>query len=122
MVLLRKTDGNNRHLTARGQSMTLEDMRSKKTELGLTNEMIAQTSGIPLSTIQKVFSGTTRAPRKSTLIAIETVLFTEESRRRELAVYQYVKNGADTRNGSEKNMPYFLESQEPCSFKEADAA
>ncbi|MBQ9613289.1 MAG: Uma2 family endonuclease [Lachnospiraceae bacterium] len=99
--------------------MTLEDMRSKKAELGLTNEMIAQTSGIPLSTIQKVFSGTTRAPRKSTLIAIETVLFTEESRRRELAIYQHVKNGAEARDGSEEKPSYFLERQEPYSFKEA---
>ena len=36
--------------------MTLEEMKNKKTELGLTNEMISQSSGIPLSTIQKIMS------------------------------------------------------------------
>ena len=54
--------------------MTIEELRNRKTALGLTNEMIAQESDIPLSTIQKVLSGTTKAPRKSTLEAIERVL------------------------------------------------
>ena len=61
--------------------MTVEEMRNRKTALGLTNEMIAQASDLPLSTVQKVLSGTTRAPRKSTLEAIERVLYAEERRR-----------------------------------------
>ena len=36
--------------------MTIEEMRQRKRELGLTNQMIAERSGIPLSTVQKVFS------------------------------------------------------------------
>ena len=61
--------------------MTLEEMKNKKTELGLTNEMISQSSGIPLSTIQKIMSGATKAPRRITLEAIETVLLTEEQKK-----------------------------------------
>ena len=61
--------------------MTLEEMKNKKTELGLTNEMISQSSGIPLSTIQKIMSGATKAPRRITLEAIETVLLTEEKKK-----------------------------------------
>ena len=61
--------------------MTIEEMKRRKTALGLTNEMIAQAAGVPLSTIQKIMSGVTKAPRKLTLEAIESVLFAEEQRR-----------------------------------------
>ena len=61
--------------------MTIEEMRNRKTQLGLTNEMISELSGIPLSTIQKIMSGATKAPRKVTLEAIEAVLYAEEMRR-----------------------------------------
>lgn len=61
--------------------MTIEAMKAKKTELGLTSEMIAERSGVPLSTVQKIFSGVTKAPRRLTLIALETVLQEEEERR-----------------------------------------
>ncbi len=61
--------------------MTIEELKNKKTALGLTNEMIAKAADIPLSTIQKIMSGATRAPRKQTLEAIEAVLYTEEQHR-----------------------------------------
>ena len=54
--------------------MTIQDMKRRKTELGLTNEMLSERSGIPLSTIQKIFCGATKAPRKSTLDALAAVL------------------------------------------------
>ncbi len=54
--------------------MTIEEMKARKTELGLTNEMLADASGVPLSTVQKLFSGVTKAPRKRTIDAIEGVL------------------------------------------------
>ncbi|MCR5811130.1 MAG: Uma2 family endonuclease [Lachnospiraceae bacterium] len=65
--------------------MTIEELKDKKTTLGLTNEMIASSAGIPLSTVQKIMSGATKAPRKSTLVAIETVLSAEEHRRKDMA-------------------------------------
>ena len=54
--------------------MTLEEMRAKKKELGYSYEHIADYSGVPLSTVQKVFSGATQSPRYDTLRAIERVL------------------------------------------------
>ena len=46
--------------------MTITELKEMKRELGLTNEMIARASGIPLGTVQKVFAGTTKAPRLAT--------------------------------------------------------
>lgn len=54
--------------------MTILEMKERKIELGLTNEMISKASGVPLSTIQKIFGGATKAPRKMTLEAITRVL------------------------------------------------
>ncbi len=64
--------------------MNISELNRRKRELGLTNRQIAALSGIPLSTIQKVLSGTTSAPRRNTLEAIELALAAEEVRRREL--------------------------------------
>ena len=54
--------------------MTIEQMRERKTELGLTTEMISEQSGVPVSTVRKIFSGATKAPRKATIDAITAVL------------------------------------------------
>ena len=54
--------------------MTLLEMKERKKELGYSYEQIADMSGVPLSTVQKVFSGATQSPRYETLLAIETVL------------------------------------------------
>ncbi len=62
--------------------MMIEELNSRKRALGLTNQQIADLSGIPLSTVQKVLSGTTNAPRRETLEALELALATEETRRR----------------------------------------
>ena len=45
--------------------MTLDEMKARKKELGLSNETLAQLSGVPFSTVQKIFSGTTGAPRQT---------------------------------------------------------
>ncbi len=54
--------------------MTLSEMKEKKKEHGYSYEQIAEMSGVPLSTVQKVFSGATQSPRYDTLLAIEKVL------------------------------------------------
>lgn len=54
--------------------MTLEKMKERKIELGLTNEMVAELSGVPLGTVHKIFAGKTKAPRRETLLALEAVL------------------------------------------------
>ena len=61
--------------------MTLRELKAKKLELGLTSEMISKASGVPVSTVEKLFGGTTKAPRKATLEAIERVLLSEAARR-----------------------------------------
>ena len=56
------------------EMMTIEQMKRRKEDLGYTCEMIAEKSGIPLSTVQKIFSGATKNPRYSTKEALEMVL------------------------------------------------
>ena len=53
---------------------TVQDMKAIKHDLGLSNEEIARRAGLPVSTVQRIFSGTTNAPRKETLQAIDRVL------------------------------------------------
>ena len=54
--------------------MTIEEMKRRKKELGYSNRMVAEKSGIPLSTVQKIFSGRTNAPREETIRALESLL------------------------------------------------
>ena len=53
--------------------MTIEEMKRKKEELGYSNEMVADLSGVPLGTVQKIFGGATQRPRHKTLQALEKV-------------------------------------------------
>ncbi len=57
--------------------MTVEEMREIKKAKGYTYEQIAEKSGVPLGTVQKIFSGETQSPRYSTLQALESA-FREE--------------------------------------------
>ncbi len=54
--------------------MTIEEMKVKKIELGYTNEKLAELSGVPLSTVQKIFAGITKAPRYDTISKLQKVL------------------------------------------------
>ena len=54
--------------------MTIEEMKKRKIELGFTNRELSARSGVPEATIQKLFSGTTKAPRRKTILALEKVL------------------------------------------------
>ena len=58
--------------------MDISDLKKLKKEAGLTNAEIAELSGIPVSTVNKIFSGATKNPRYATLLAIEQVLTTKE--------------------------------------------
>lgn len=51
--------------------MTLEEIKQKKKEMGLSNVKLAELSGIPLGTIQKVFSGATESPRYETISRLD---------------------------------------------------
>ena len=60
--------------------MTIEEMRIRKRELGYTNQMIAERTGIPLSTVQKIFAGATTSPRRDTIAALEKLLAPDTGR------------------------------------------
>ena len=54
--------------------MTLDEMKQRKKELGYSNAQLAELSGVPLGTVQKIFGGATTTPRHETLRLLEGVL------------------------------------------------
>ena len=66
--------------------MTVEEMKKQKREKGYTYAQMAEMSGVPLGTIQKIFRGETLNPRYDTIQALEE-LFDEPMVVREEAVY-----------------------------------
>lgn len=66
--------------------MTVEELKERKRELGYSNEQVAELSGVPLGTVQKIFAGVTKTPRYDTLMALEQVLGQREHRIEEAAV------------------------------------
>ena len=54
--------------------MTIEEMNLIKKERGYTNRLLADLSGVPLSTVNKVLSGATKSPRRTTIRALSAVL------------------------------------------------
>ncbi len=59
--------------------MTREEMKRIREERGYSFKKLSEYSGVPVVTIQKIFSGATANPRKVTLDAIEKVLLADES-------------------------------------------
>ncbi len=53
--------------------MKIEEMKKAKIERGYSNEQVAQLSGVPLSTVRKIFAGITKRPRYDTLRALEKI-------------------------------------------------
>ena len=72
--------------------MTIQEMKEKKKEKGYTYAKMAELSGVPLGTIQKIFCGETESPRYDTLQALEA-LFTEKSMVQEKAGYEIYTEG-----------------------------
>lgn len=54
--------------------MTIKEMQERKRELGLSYAQIAEMSGLPVGTVQKVLGGITLTPRYDTIMALERVL------------------------------------------------
>lgn len=54
--------------------MTIKEMQERKRELGFTYAQIAELSGVPVGTVQKVLGGITLTPRYETIMALEQVL------------------------------------------------
>ena len=75
--------------------MTIQEMKEKKQEKGYSYVQIAELSGVPLGTVQKIFSGETTSPRYDTLRALEQ-LFAEPSVVKEAVAYQAHTQGTYT--------------------------
>lgn len=75
--------------------MTIEDMKARKAELGYTSEMIADLSGVPLGTVQKIFSGETKSPRYDTVQKLTKLLERKEG----LDMYEYTVDTGGTSVG-----------------------
>ena len=67
--------------------MTIEEMKKKKQEKGYSYAMMSDLSGVPVGTIQKIFSGETTSPRYDTLRALEE-LFTPLPVLQEASAYE----------------------------------
>ena len=59
--------------------MDIKEMKTMKKALGLTLEDISKKSGVPLSTVQKIFAGVTANPRAETMELLENVLAKERA-------------------------------------------
>lgn len=75
--------------------MTIEKMRQMKKERGYTYAQIAELSGVPLGTVQKIFNGETKSPRYDTLMALAKV-FDEPLVLKEDTVVYKTKKGQGT--------------------------
>lgn len=53
--------------------MTVQEMKEIKQERGYSYAQIAELSGVPLGTVQKIFNGETKNPRYDTIIALTRV-------------------------------------------------
>ena len=62
--------------------MTLDEMKRIKQERGYSLAQLSELSGVPLGTVQKIFSGETTYPRYATLQALEKVLSGKQSESR----------------------------------------
>lgn len=75
--------------------MTVEEMKKRKQEKGYSYAQMAELSGVPQGTIQKIFSGETTSPRYDTLQALES-LFTRPPMVKEELSYQVHTQGSYT--------------------------
>lgn len=66
--------------------MTLEELKRRKNEMGYTYAQMARMTGVPLGTIQKIFTGETANPRYDTMQALEQ-LFEDPDMIEEKVVY-----------------------------------
>lgn len=59
--------------------MTIEEMKSRKRELGYSNDRLSELTGVPKATLQKIFSGKTKAPRRETIKKLASILEVQNS-------------------------------------------
>lgn len=86
--------------------MTIDEMKKAKKELGYSNAMVAELSGVPIGTVQKIFSGETTAPRYATLQALEQIFI------------KYDETSSSTIH--ETALPYLTKSQGEYTIEDCD--
>lgn len=107
----------NRNKQQEAETMTIQEMKARKKELGYSNAKVAELSGVPLGTVQKIFSGATASPRYETIRALEKVLAEDI----EAAVHSF--GGSVFADGSESSFGSdFTERSQAFSAGEADGA
>ena len=77
-------------------NMKIAELKERKKELGYSNKMISDISGVPLSTVQKVFGGSTETPRYATLLKIAKALEPSAKERFGNSDYFYEAGGGYT--------------------------
>lgn len=88
--------------------MTVQEMKERKRELGYTYAQIAELSGVPLGTVQKVFNGTTSFPRYETLLALEKLLGESQNTYTRKAQNSYIRE-AESAYVTKRQGEYTLE-------------
>ena len=86
--------------------MTIQEMKERKKELGLSNQELSRRTGISVSTLQRILSGKTASPRQDSVEALEKVLRRQKTYeellspetcvRETAAAYQFKKQGEYT--------------------------
>lgn len=90
--------------------MTLEEMKKVKRERGYSLAQLSEYTGVPLGTLQKIFSGETAAPRFKTMQALERVLapnYSADSMVREALAYRV--DSKEEWKGEKRQGEYTLE-------------
>ena len=81
--------------------MKLEELKRKKKEKGLTNEDLAEVSGVPLGTVQRIMSGATMNPRHDTWAALERALSGEGLKKDRSSKNQSATDSPDSQDKSD---------------------
>lgn len=76
--------------------MTVEEMIKSKQQKGYSYRKMAELSGVPQGTIQKIFTGETKIPRYDTLQALEDILKEDNSLKESEATYDVSNQGSFT--------------------------
>lgn len=88
--------------------MTIEEMKQKKMQKGYSYAQLSDWSGVPLGTVQKIFSGETAHPRYATFHALEQAFKNQEDSMalNDSAVFSY-GNSNEKRQGEYTVEDYF---------------
>lgn len=89
--------------------MTIQEMKERKRQKGYSCQQIAELSGVPLGTVQKIFSGITKTPRYETLKQLEAVL---QDKRIEISYSDILRRGSEAGMVKEAATAYQIERRE----------